>query len=191
MAKRQFTYLPDYGGAFDIDPHSLFTKDDLTELTISVEDLVHDKLPDVSLFITDCYLEEDYKTVVLEITVDDFNYVVKETIDLRKIRRPSDLVEKYAPKLADQIVSQYDEDTAVVGETSINSSTDVESLLNDVASQYDDSIEIKHVYSDDEVLIFTVNGQKVSVYVTEEDMERLIDSAIEETLDDLEANAEL
>ena len=94
--------LPDYGGAFDIDPYSFWTKEELLELGNSVANSAshwlhrHGEGLMSRMILTDAYLEDDYKTITLEFEDrDEYTYSISEKIDMRKIRKPSDLISRY------------------------------------------------------------------------------------------------
>lgn len=130
MSKRIFTATPkNYGGAYDVDPEMFFTREDLNELG----DAVIEKIP--STFGENFKLEEAYigGTDNQEVTVrvEDLDSLVSfegtAHIDMRKIKRPSDLVAKYVDDIVSQIMSgimEYDNQVEYNGED-IESSTQV------------------------------------------------------------------
>lgn len=96
--------LPDYGGAFDIDPHEFFTKEECMELAQEVEDLLN-KDPDVPYPVQyyDVYIV-DYNRIVVDFTDSQDNELSGQAkIDMRRIRTPHDLITKYAPILVDEV----------------------------------------------------------------------------------------
>ena len=83
-----------YGGAFDIEDNQFFTRDDLNELAYAVEEYA-----DGELSVDDIYMEDNGKTVTIEVSdIDGDAYTLSQDIDFRAIRKPNDLL-KYAPKI--------------------------------------------------------------------------------------------
>jgi len=95
----------DYGGAFDIDPHSFWTRDDIDELVSAIEDTLQlgaDKSL-TPLIINESYISND-NIVEICFTHQDTSYTVKQKIDMRKIQSPNDLNKKYVSVIAEQIL---------------------------------------------------------------------------------------
>lgn len=112
--------LPDYGGAFDIDPHEFFTKEECMECAQEVEDIVNaDPTIEVDYVrYYDVYIV-DYNRIVVDLDDSEGNeFSGQAKIDMRRIRRPQDLITKYAPELADQVIEQIHE--AYGSETQMN-----------------------------------------------------------------------
>lgn len=159
MSKRIFTATPkNYGGAYDVDPEMFFTREDLNELG----DAVIEKIP--STFGENFKLEEAYigGTDNQEVTVRVENLDSLESfegtahIDMRKIKRPSDLVAKYADDIVSQIMSgmmEYDnlanQDNTIESSTSI---TDWDSMdvyeQTEVIKKFVKSYRGKKVFED-------------------------------------------
>lgn len=98
--------LPKYGGAFDIDPSMFFTREDLDELNERVIDHVSETFSG-NYRIENSYIGgPDNKTVHVEVEDLDDGVVhyADAHIDMRKIKRPSDLRDKYGLALASQII---------------------------------------------------------------------------------------
>ena len=116
--------LPDYGGAFDIDPHEFFTKEECMELAQEVEDILN-KDPDVPYPVQyyDVYIV-DYNRIVVDLTDSQDNELSGQAkIDMRRIRVPQDLITKYGPIVADSVK----EDIAYIYSDEIESSLDLNS----------------------------------------------------------------
>lgn len=125
-------YSANYGGAYDVDPEQYFTREDLVEFA---EDVV-DRLNAIS------YSKFDYTEVYfgpgndLELTVawSDYEDTIKEHIDMRKIRKPSDLCKVYAPPFvnrAREVFSEYGADFGPhYGDYEIYSSKSPNSVAN-------------------------------------------------------------
>lgn len=100
-----------YGGAFDIEDNQYFTRDDLVEFA---EDVVA-RLNDISYSrfdYTEVYLEPE-NNLALTLVWSDYEYTIKEHIDMRKIRKPYDLCRVYAPSFvfkAREVFSEYGAD---------------------------------------------------------------------------------
>ena len=98
--------LPDYGGAFDIDPHDFWTKEDCMELADEVENILNDdpQVWEPPVKYTDVY-ETDYNTIIVEVEDNQGNeFSGHAKIDMRRIRTPHDLITKYARPIADDII---------------------------------------------------------------------------------------
>ena len=123
-----------YGGTYDIDPEQYFTREDLVEFA---EDVV-DRLNMIS------YSKFDYTEVYLEpgndleltIAWSDYEDTIKEHIDMRKIRKPSDLCKVYAPLFVNRAKEVFSEYGADFGphyeEDEIYSSKQSNSKLNQI-----------------------------------------------------------
>ena len=99
--------LPDYGGAFDLDPHSIFTREDLDEFGSDVEDMLKAAgCDDVSVRM---YMSDNYKHIEVDAyDADGSTYFTSITPDMRKIKRiPQDLTTKYSKVIVDDIAQQY------------------------------------------------------------------------------------
>lgn len=101
----------DYGGAYDIDPHEYFTRDDLIEFGDLVCDhlneIYYDKFSVSNIEIND---NEITLTVIRDSDESEFSDVIK--IDMRRIRKPSD-IEKYAGDIVGGLrddIDMYDEE---------------------------------------------------------------------------------
>lgn len=101
-----------YGGAFDIDSEMFFTKDDLDELTESVMGHIQEAVSnDVSL--SDAWIDgPNNQTVHVEVdwAKTGCMYAAECLVDMRKIKRPSDLRDKYALPIASDIIQQMKSD---------------------------------------------------------------------------------
>lgn len=97
-----------YGGAFDIDPEMFFTRDDLDEMTEVVVNHVQESVPG------NCYLSDAWiggpnnQTVHVEVdwSETESTYSAEVIVDMRKIKRPSDLRDKYALNIAGIIIQK-------------------------------------------------------------------------------------
>lgn len=84
-----------YGGAYDVDPHQYFTRDDIVDFGEYVCDHLNEIFYD-TFTINDVYIV-DYSRLVLEVmrTSDESIFSCNVNIDMRKVRRPSDLKDKF------------------------------------------------------------------------------------------------
>ncbi len=99
----------DYGGAFDIDPASYWTRDDLNELWEEIDTLAEDK--GYPFRITELYLKEDrFFDLSYRLETDDRVYALEEeiAIDRRKVRTGMELMQVYAPILLEAIASELE-----------------------------------------------------------------------------------
>ena len=100
--------LPDYGGAYDIDPHMYWTKDDI----MSLKDAVEEKDPQLQIDS----IETDYNNQ-LYITystseIGEMTLQEKIRIDLQKAGTAKDLCNVYAPVIYEAIqkeIAEYEE----------------------------------------------------------------------------------
>jgi len=128
MSRRIFTATPkNYGGAYDIDPEMFFTRDDLDDLNQAVLEHISETFSG-NYKIEDSYIGgPDNQTVHVEVEDVDNGVVhyADAHIDMRKIKRPSDLRDKYALDLAGGIIEAMKEYSEVVeSATSIQGSTE-------------------------------------------------------------------
>ena len=94
-----------YGGAYDINPESYFTREDLDELGYSVAELVSLDLDDTVEY-AGAWIEPNNELTV-ELKSTDYDSSVTLKVDMRKIRRPQDLTAKYAQRVADESIKQF------------------------------------------------------------------------------------
>ena len=107
----------DYGGAYDIEPDMFFTKDDLIELTDEVLNHVQEALPG-TFRLEDAYIGgQDNQDVHVEVEWTDTGcvYTFTQRIDMRKIRKPSDLRDRYSLTIAGNLISQMRADAQEQG----------------------------------------------------------------------------
>lgn len=109
---------PDYGGAYDIDPRQYFTKDDLLELGECVCEHLNNCYPMTEFQISDINIDENnYLYLEVETYDEEYGASAEFTIDMRKIKKPSDLKDKYwsvfvkslRESLEDYFISEYDD----------------------------------------------------------------------------------
>lgn len=90
-----------------IAPEEFFTKDDLIEFAISVEDEINRRInPKKKFNVSDAYVEGN--TVHIEVHNDAYELSGEAAIDMRRIRRPSD-IHKYLPTVVDAMINEYNE----------------------------------------------------------------------------------
>lgn len=115
-----------YGGAYDVDPEQYFTREDLVEFAQDVIDYIANS-QDILLDISE--LSIDGNTVTLGLTNEfnngGFEDTVRFNVDMRKIRKPQDLM-KYTMPVAIQFIHAYQ--TAISED--IDSSSKIESSLS-------------------------------------------------------------
>lgn len=87
-------YAANYGGAYDIDPEQYFTKDDIVEFADALVQALNmdTDSPDGSEWLlADVYMETP-NTLVIELESPfESVEIVKEKIDMRKIKKPTDI----------------------------------------------------------------------------------------------------
>ena len=115
-----------YGGAYDVDPEQYFTREDLVEFAQDVIDYIANS-QDILLDISE--LSIDGNTITLGLTNEfdngGFEDTVRFNVDMRKIRKPQDLM-KYTMPVAIQFIHAYQ--TAISED--IDSSSKIESSLS-------------------------------------------------------------
>ena len=96
-----------YGGAYDVDPEQYFTREDLVEFAQDVIDYIANG-QDILLDISE--LSIDGNTITLGLTNEfdngGFEDTVRFNVDMRKIRKPQDLM-KYTMPVAIQFIHAY------------------------------------------------------------------------------------
>ena len=93
-----------YGGAYDIEDDQYFTRDDLNEFGEAVAELISLDTKQKAEY-AGAWIDNNILTA--EFMIDDFDYEVNIKIDMRKIRRPNDLVTKYGDAVATKYVDEY------------------------------------------------------------------------------------
>ena len=97
-----------YGGAYDIDEEMYFTKDEIVEFA---QDVVDDfnTMQDAVFDLYSVYFVGDRNDILqIEITDGDYDFNHEERIDMRRIRKPSDLY-KYKDKFVYGLIKEYKE----------------------------------------------------------------------------------
>lgn len=98
-----------YGGAYDILPDQYFTREDIVDFGEHVCDHLNESYDDVY----DIYNVEMLSPTKLHLTVyqksDEAEFDCTINIDMRKIRKPRDLREKYTTEAVVSLMSQIDE----------------------------------------------------------------------------------
>ena len=90
-----------------ISPEEFFTKYDLIEFAISVEDEINRRInPKKKFNVSDAYVEGN--TVHIEVHNDAYELSGEAAIDMRRIKRPSD-IHKYLPPVVDAMINEYNE----------------------------------------------------------------------------------
>lgn len=93
-----------YGGAYDIENDQYFTRDDLNEFGEAVAELISLDTKQQAEY-AGAWIDNNILTA--EFMIDDFDYEVNIKIDMRKIRRPNDLITKYGDAVATKYVDEY------------------------------------------------------------------------------------
>ena len=107
-----------YGGAYDISDTAYFTRDDLDEFSNEViENLSQLSHNDIIADVIECYLDEDTNLLELSISYNDNEYHYEEIIDMRKIKKPADLITKYVNTFVNNLYRQIEEDTNIIIES--------------------------------------------------------------------------
>lgn len=119
-----------YGGAYDIEDDMYFTKEDLYDFAEEVVESLNTKSHSGDVDYSDIYIEND--TLVMSVVWDSYEYTVMKRIDMRKIRKASDL-KKYVKIFADKFFNEMSEDGFNIEgqDNSLNESIE-EETINDV-----------------------------------------------------------
>ena len=84
-----------YGGAFDIEDDQHFTKDEIVEFGNTVCDHLNETFYD-TYYVSDVYMENPKKLVLTVVQASDKSeFTATVDIDMRKIKKPSDLMNRY------------------------------------------------------------------------------------------------
>lgn len=147
----------DYGGAYDIDPESYFTREDLDELGYSVAELVSLDLDDTVEY-AGAWIEPNNELTV-ELKSADYDSSVTLKVDMRKIRRPQDLTAKYAQRVADESIKQFKD--WYQDEEAINSSEAIDAQYRSwYEPDDDDYIDVDEV---EDVVEIDLDGTQVRI----------------------------
>ena len=100
-----------YGGAFDIADDQYFTREDVDNAAEKVLDHISETFKG-EYHIGGSWVENG--KFIVNIQDNDYNeYEATVVVDMRKIKRPSDLADKYALNVASEIIKQIKENTNV------------------------------------------------------------------------------
>lgn len=143
-----------YGGAYDIDPESYSTREDLDELGYSVAELVSLDIGDTVEY-AGAWIEPNNELTV-DLKSSDYDSSVTLKVDMRKIRRPEYLIARYAERIADESAAQIRE--AMNAEERIESSTAINAGYWDEPE--DDWIEVDDVT---DVVEVDIDGTQITV----------------------------
>ena len=109
---KRYIIKSNYGGAYDIDPEQYFTRDDIVEFAYEVIDKLSSKYSS-TFDISDLEMS-DPKHLYIEVENDDCMADYTLSIDMRTIRKPSDLM-KYVNRAVtglsrtiDDVYNQYE-----------------------------------------------------------------------------------
>lgn len=118
----QFISSASYGGAFDIEDNQYFSKDEIVEFGNTVCDHLNETFYD-TYDVSDVYMETPKKLVLTVIQKsDESEFTATVDIDMRKIKQPSDLMNRY---LGDVVYALQQDIKAYNDE--INASSDITS----------------------------------------------------------------
>lgn len=107
------TKCEDYGGAYDIDSEMYFTKDDIVEFANNIIDTLYENTS-FDYDLADVYIDKNGNNIDLNLEIlvnNEFSITSAVRIDMRRIRKPSDL-SKYNNQVYADLIDQlnyYDE----------------------------------------------------------------------------------
>lgn len=146
-----------YGGAFDIEDDQYFTKDEIIEFGNTVCDHLNETFYD-TYEVSNVYMETP-KKLVLTVTQksDESEFAATVDIDMRKIKRPSDLMDRYLGNVVyalQQDIEKYNNE--------ITSATVAASEVLTLDTKYGDSVELEngvyYVYNDEGELVYEASS---------------------------------
>lgn len=156
-SSKSVSAVKNYGGAYDIDPESYFTREDLDELGYSVAELVSLDLDDTVEY-AGAWIEPNNELTV-ELKSADYDSSVTLKVDMRKIRRPQDLTAKYAQRVADESIKQFKD--WYQDEEAINSSEAIDAQYRSwYEPDDDDYIDVDEV---EDVVEIDLDGTQVRI----------------------------
>ena len=99
-----------YGGAYDIADYQYFTKEEIVEFA---ETVAEDVSADVgeTYEVYDVYIDYDKRgqqTLVINLGNDESEYTVNKRIDMRRIKKPTDLFKAYFNYFVDKFVTEIE-----------------------------------------------------------------------------------
>lgn len=113
-----------------ISPEDFFTKDDLVDFVIEIEDTMNERInPKQKFNVEDAYIEG--KKMYVSIYNDEYQLSGEVSIDMRKIRKPSDLI-KYKNSMINQMIEQYNQYSSIESSTVYSNSYDDYYLGDDI-----------------------------------------------------------
>jgi hypothetical protein len=176
-----------YGGAFDIADDQYFTRDDLNELSDEVLEIVQ-KSFDNKLDTSSSYIEDGNELEVTLADEDGVEFTSKIKIDMRKIKKPSDLSDRYKTVLADDLINQISEYRKEFMNESLENedgwSEEIQTLLEPFLDDVDDlSYEVKN----------TVRGAKTGADTVDDLVGYFyqLKEYVEDIIEELEDNEEV
>ena len=95
----------DYGGAYDIDPYSYFTKEDLMEFAYELVDKIGETTG-VRTDVSDVYTRGD-DTIVIELDCNGSVSRQSFKYDLRRVRKPSDIKKYITPTFMFKFIEDF------------------------------------------------------------------------------------
>lgn len=119
MAEKEY-----YGGAYDIDPYSFWTKDDFIELQYKIQDIL-DKYDLYNAQVSGIFESDDIQNQIeVDYVSDIADGTVAIYVDLNTIQAPEDLL-NYAKQFADQIIKEISDIADEYDEEYIGSACDI------------------------------------------------------------------
>lgn len=106
------TGAKNYGRAYDIDPESYFTREDLNEQGYRVAELVSLDL-NRTVDYDVAWIEHD-NNLTVDLTDGYSSSHVTVKVDMRRIRRPKDIIACYAEAIANESAAQFNDDESVI-----------------------------------------------------------------------------
>ena len=99
-----------YGGAFDIEDDMYFTKEELVEFAGDVADEFSELIGHTNYDVDNVYIENDPLALNVDIydPEDGVSHSAYTRIDMRKIRKPSDIY-KYMDRILKQLEDSFHE----------------------------------------------------------------------------------
>lgn len=101
--------MKSYGGAFDIGEYDYWTKEEIVEFAETVAEDVSAEVGS-TYQVSDVYMDYSTNRQVLVIYLDGDmgEFVIKRTIDMRKIKKPTDLFKAYLGEFVNAFIGDIE-----------------------------------------------------------------------------------
>lgn len=123
-----------YGGAFDIDPEMYFTRDDIVDFGEYVCEHLNEIFNDTYDLADVNMIDPSHLSVAVIQNSDEAEFSTTVKIDMRKIKKPHDLKDKYSGNVVFDLRQQIE-----AYKNEVNASQEIHAGMYDDPPEYDDS----------------------------------------------------